>query len=406
MEIRALRPEEMDEMIALQCLVFRPDGHQRYTQYICGDSSYQFDQTRVGLQDGRIVSTLRIWDRQLRVGTCPVRMGGIGGVGTHPDFRGAGRGSALMRDTARYLRRAGYHIGLLFSEIPCRFYRRVGWASWPLAGFRLQIRHITRGQTTDWQVAPFSESRDLDAAAGLYAVHNARQSGSIVRPRAYWDAAPARIRDLLPTVVARRGDAFGGYLNFQLKGRHAHVLEVAYDRRQPSALAALTDHLLQVCAQNHIETIDGDIPHRHPLVERLSVGADGDLHLTGPPGPMLYLADLPGLLQQVLPDLQARLNARAHRCAPCIVQLIVDDCQCFLHLRDNGELRLGEAAPDAIPLPLPTALFWRLLCGESSWRQLLPFLGALDLEVGDDISTLLAILFPAQDVIFWAPDHF
>lgn len=100
MEIRSVREDELEEMIALQCRIFRPDGHKRYTQYIRGDSSYRLDQTRVVVVDSRIVATLRVWDRKMRIGSGVVHMGGIGGVGTHPDFRGRGYASALIRDTS------------------------------------------------------------------------------------------------------------------------------------------------------------------------------------------------------------------------------------------------------------------------------------------------------------------
>ena len=63
MEIREIRESELQEMIDLLCLVFRPDGQERYTQYIRGDSSYRLDQTRVVAADGRIASTLRVWQR-------------------------------------------------------------------------------------------------------------------------------------------------------------------------------------------------------------------------------------------------------------------------------------------------------------------------------------------------------
>lgn len=41
---RSLRPDERDEMIRLQCRVFRSDGYERYTRYLDGDPDYHFDQ--------------------------------------------------------------------------------------------------------------------------------------------------------------------------------------------------------------------------------------------------------------------------------------------------------------------------------------------------------------------------
>jgi len=101
MEIRGVHESELEEMVNLQCLVFRPDGHERYWGYVQGDSSYRHDQSRVVVVNGGIVATLRMWERRMRIGSCIVRMGGIGGVCTHPDYRGVGYATALMKDTIR-----------------------------------------------------------------------------------------------------------------------------------------------------------------------------------------------------------------------------------------------------------------------------------------------------------------
>ena len=405
MEYRGLREEEMEDMIALQCQIFRPDGHERYTHYIRGDSSYTWEQTRVGVEDGRFVSTLRVWDRLMRVGASSVRMGGIGGVGTHPDFRGAGRGSGLVRDANAYLRRAGYHIGVLFTEIPERFYRRQGWASLPMTGFRIEVRHIEVPPANDWQISSFDEARDLEDAVVLYDAYNERQSGSIDRPRAHWDTVPARLRDLFPTVVACRGETCGGYLNFHIADGTAHVLEVAYDRADPTILTALVGHLLQSCVAHDVKFIVGDIPHRHPLVELLVVGSDGDLKLTGNATTMLYAADLAGLMGRILPELQARLDSSGQTFAPAALRFALNEQECVVQLSSEGQLQIA-ATSDAVPIEISGSHFWRLLFGESSWTQLEPSLEVLGSSLPDKISTLLAVLFPAREVIFWTPDHF
>ena len=69
MEIRGVRESELPEMIDLQCRVFRPDGHERYQQYVRTDPSYRYDQSRVVVVNGEIVSTLRVWEREMRIGS-------------------------------------------------------------------------------------------------------------------------------------------------------------------------------------------------------------------------------------------------------------------------------------------------------------------------------------------------
>ena len=406
MECRGLRKTEMAEMIDLQCVVFMKDGHERYRRYLLEDSSYDWDQSRVGVVDGRIVSTLRIWDRILRVGSRDVRMGGIGGLGTHPDFRGRGCGTLLVDDAAVYMRRAGYHIGALFTEIPCRFYRRPGWASLPRNFFRLVPRHISPSKQHPWQVEPFVEGRDLEAVTRLHESYNRVRSGVLVRPRAYWDMAPSRIRGLLPTVVARRDGLCGGYLNYKIVGENARVLEVADDCEQPAILAALVDHFLQVCARHGVRSISGEIPHRHPLVQQLILDSDGDLHLDGDACMMFYAVDLPGLLWQVLPELQTRLDDRPSPLTAESFRFVLNEQQCVLHVSEAGELSVVHSTTDALALNMPASFFWRLLFGESSWKQVAPSLRAFGLLVPDSASAVLNVLFPQREVIFWGSDKF
>lgn len=406
MEIRGVRESELPEMIDLQCRIFRPDGHERYEQYVRTDPSYQYNQSRVVVVNGQIVSTLRVWEREMRIGSIPVPMGGIGGVGTHPDHQGTGYATALMEDTITYMREVSHDVGVLFSAIPCAFYRKLGWASVPLAGFRVTRRvNIGLGET-GWSVVPFDEDRDLGDCIALYDKHNAQQSGSLVRVKSYWDSGPARLREILPTVVARQGDRCGGYLNFQIGEKSANILEVAYDRTQPQALTALVNHLLQVCEREGVEELHGDIPHRHPMVNLLVEGTAGDIFLTGNSAMMLCPVNLPSLFHRLLPELQARLDAANQTFSPVSICFDVSDQGVGLRLHDDGTFQIFDSDEGAIRLALPGHCFWRMLLGESSWTQLEPTLQQQGIDVEAEIAALLSILFPQREVIFWAPDHY
>ena len=406
MEIRGIRESEIAEMIDLQCRVFRPDGHERYGQYVRTDPSYRYDQSRVVVVNGQIISTLRVWEREMRIGSIAVPMGGIGGVGTDPNHQGTGYATALMKDTIAYMRTVGYDVGVLFSAIPCAFYRKLGWASVPLGGFRVTRRRNIVLEETEWRVEPFDEGRDLEDCIALYDKHNVQQSGSLVRVRSYWESGPARLRDILPTVVARHENQLGGYLNFQVGEKSVNVLEVAYDRTQPRALTAMVNHLLEVCEQEGVEELHGDIPHRHPMVDLLVEGTAGDTFLTGDSAMMLYAANLSSLFQRLLPELQSRLDASYQKIAPVSICFAVNDQEVGLRLHNDGTLHTFDSDGQAICLALPEHLFWRVLLGESSWSQLEPTLHQRGIAVETEIAALLSILFPQREVIFWAPDHY
>ena len=410
-EIRAARERELEEMIELQCLVFRPGGHERYNAYIQGDSSYEPEQTRVVAVDGRIAATLRVWDRTVRVGETAVRMGGIGGVGTHPDFRRRGHASALLRDAADWMRGRGYLASVLFTEVATEFYRRLGWASVPMPGFRIaapgagaSLPELGEG-AREWRVDSFDEARDLEAVMALYDRYNAGLSGSLVRDRPYWDSEPARIRGILPAAVALdAGGNLRAYLNYRIEEGRAEVCELAVDAAAATATDALVRHFLRECAAQGAGQIAGELPHRHPVVDLLCEYCGGDLELTGNATAMWRALDLPGLLSALLPELRRRVEAAS----PGPAALLFEDCgeRCSLKLDSEGRLRIDPRPPAGPALPLSGEMLWRLLLGESGWSDIEASPAARGEAVEPAQSRLLAALFPRRQVIYWAPDHF
>lgn len=78
---------------------------------------------------GRLVSHVGVLVRDATYNGQPVRLGGIGGVQTHPDARGKGYASAALSRAAQVLRDT---LEVDFSQLVCRpallsYYARLGW---------------------------------------------------------------------------------------------------------------------------------------------------------------------------------------------------------------------------------------------------------------------------------------
>ena len=405
MEIRAARESELEQVVELSCIAFNPDGHERYWQYVKGDSSYRLPQTRVVVVNERVIATLRVWERRLRVGESLVTIGGIGGVCTHPNYRGVGYASALMRDTIDYLRTTGCDLGVLFTIIPEAFYRRLGWTSLPLHGFNVTCNSATRAaDSSEWQVTDFNPETDLDVVAALYDLANAQQSGAIARTRAYWDMAPSRIRGVFPTVIAHRNGHTDGYLNYEIDGRRAEVREVGYAPDNPTVLDALVSHLLQACEAQACEEIEGRFPAQHPFVERLITRCKGALTPTKDTAMMLYAVRPSVFLRRFVVGWESRIADAEETFPPLAVKLpALNNQQAVLRHNTDGTLQIVPEDTEGVDLgvDLTEADFWKLLFGEIGWEQV-----ASDTTVSPEISTFLGVLFPKRDVIFWSPDQY
>ena len=91
--------------------------------------SDEHDWVVMGSLNGQIVSCLIIIERTGRVGEAPVRLGGVGGVATHPDAQRKGYAAQVMLATGDFLRdRLGVEFGLLVcSRSVADYYARLGW---------------------------------------------------------------------------------------------------------------------------------------------------------------------------------------------------------------------------------------------------------------------------------------
>lgn len=405
MEIRAARESELEQVVDLCCQAFNPDGHERYWQYVKGDRSYRLSQTRVVVVNGRVISTLRVWERRIRVGESLVTMGGIGGVCTHPNYRGVGYASALMRDAIDYLRMTGCDLGVLFTIIPEAFYRRLGWTSLPLHGFNVTSNSATlASKPPEWQITDFNPETDLDAVAWLYDLTNAQQSGTIARTRAYWDMAPSRIRGVLPTVVARRNGHIEGYLNYEIDGKRVEVREVGYTPGNSTVLDALASHLSQTCEAQRVGEIGGRFPSQHPFAERLIAGCKGTLTPTQDTAMMFYAVRPFVFLRRLIVEWESQIAATEETFPPFAVKLpAFNNAQGILRYNPDGTLQIVPEDAETVDfgVDLSEEDFWQLLFGEIGWEQI-----SSSASVSPEISAFLATLFPKRDVIFWSPDQY
>ena len=406
LEIRAARESELEQVVELSCIAFNPDGHERYWQYIKGDSSYRPSQTRVVVVNDKVVSTSRVWERRMWVGASLVTVGGIGGVCTHPDYRGVGYASALMRDTIGYLRTIGCDLGVLFTIIPEAFYRQLGWTSFPLRGFSVACNAAARAaDASEWQVTDFNPAEtDLEAVAELYDIANAQQSGTIARTRAYWDMAPSRIRGVLPTVIARRNGHISGYLNYEMDEKTVEVREVGCVPNTPEVLNALVSYFLKACEAQEIEKIEVKFPSQHPFAERLIAACANPVTQTERSKMMLYAVNLPVLLRRLVVGWESLIADAEETFPPLAVKLpAFNNQQAVLRHNADGTLQIFSEDADAVDLgvDLTEADFWQLLFGEIGWEQI-----GSNATVSSEISAFLATLFPKRDVIFWSPDQY
>jgi predicted N-acetyltransferase YhbS len=405
MEIRGLRADEIEDVVALQVAVFGPGGLDYFHRHIVDDSSFRADQIRVAVVDGRFVSMVRVCDRTMRIGASRVRLGGLGEVCTLPAYRSRGYSSAVLREAVRYLESEGYDLSLLYGKL-VRHYGRAGYVPLPQPVITAAIRRVEE-PTESYRVRRFDTARDLDAVAAIYDANNVARTGTIVRTPAYWRDAGCRSTGVLPRWVAESSGEIVAYLS----GQPGNLHEVAYLADHAAALVPLICRLVNETVEDDRDEVNAYLPLGHPAVAILRRLSDQPLHHHARESMLVRVIHLQPLFEKIRPTLEDRLAAAGWTASASVT--IENPGQEVSLAVEPGRLRIGApAAGGGRSLgaaerfaPGPTRLL-QLLFGLAGVDELAESLAADGSLPPPPIPALLRVLFPRTGFTQWPADHF
>lgn len=153
-----------------------------FARYFDHDPTFRDDLCFVATDGARLVSTLQVFRKQVRVDGATVAVGGIGNVYTDPAYRDGGVASQLLTHAIAAMQEHGFDLSLLFAS-RLDFYGRLGWQS--------HLRYLSFIEAGDplpltVRAEPFDAARDLDAVMAMYDAHSSSIAGATVRDAAYW----------------------------------------------------------------------------------------------------------------------------------------------------------------------------------------------------------------------------
>ncbi len=127
-DIRPAKEEELEELVDVMCISFRtpPEERKMRRRQIEAIPGMGVDNARVVTLDGKIISALIIIPAEILINGFKVKMGGLGGVCTLPDYRRRGYAGELLRYTVREMRRLGFITSALY-PFSFAYYRKFGW---------------------------------------------------------------------------------------------------------------------------------------------------------------------------------------------------------------------------------------------------------------------------------------
>lgn len=191
--------------------------------------------------DGRIVSSCKRYERDLRCGDHVLRTIGIGAVFTRPTYRGRGLATTMLAALLGAEQKAGTDFAFLFSNIRPRFYEEIGFVTLPSRLFTV------RAQTLAFERIEPAPIRDADwpAVARCFAAFEKTRPFALRRTPLVWELVRTR---------HRVNPAHGDVLNLSVRGGRGNgILAYCLGRRVVKADAYVLDEFAY--AENRSELV-------------------------------------------------------------------------------------------------------------------------------------------------------
>ncbi|GEM_PF-3191991 len=149
------------------------------------EEGFKYDDIRMIMENAVCRSALFVSNRKMRIQDTLISLSGIGGVATDPDARGKGYASMIMTDSVEHMTMDGYDMSLLFPFKPA-FYAKFGYRSMIM---NTKVVHVDalKQEIKDFTIRPFNNPADIAAVMKIHDEFNAKQTGSLLRNRYYWE---------------------------------------------------------------------------------------------------------------------------------------------------------------------------------------------------------------------------
>jgi predicted N-acetyltransferase YhbS len=222
MEFRSLYPDELEAWLDHVTHVFSA-SRQYFSNHWHNDPWKDVEGIRVAVDDGKIVSTVRVFIRQMYFHSEPISVGGIGEVSTRPEYRKRGLATQLLKDSIQFMENRRIAISMLHGSQ--RIYSVEGWESVP----RYYAKKTLLGRKQQaWNIRPanFQDMDEVAQLASLYDSYSRKFNGTFVRDDiAYWT-------DWVQTEsphawVAERDGVIDGYVSVRERDGELGVKEFA-----------------------------------------------------------------------------------------------------------------------------------------------------------------------------------
>ena len=256
MEFRALYPEELEAWLDHVTSVFT-GGRQYFSNHWHNDPWRDAEGIRIAVDDGTIVSTVRVFIRKMFLHGEPITVGGIGEVSTRSAYRRRGIATQLLKDAIGFMESRGIAMSSLHGSQG--IYSVEGWEKVPRYYAR---RAFGAEKRVNWDIRPanFDDAAEIEGLAALYDGYARKFNGTFVRDdMAYWTKWVRT--ESSNAWVAERDGSLEGYVSVvrsedELRVKEFVASEVAFaEDRGESIFEAMLSNIIAQLDTESLEVV-------------------------------------------------------------------------------------------------------------------------------------------------------
>lgn len=401
LEVRAIRDDEKGTLVDLLVAAFPDDPATTWRRVVDGLWG-DLERTRVGVIDGKIVSTVQIFRYSMRLDDAVFDAGAIAHVATWPDIKGATFAGRVLRDAIDVMKRDGLAVTILVTDIP-RYYNRYGWWLAPEKGWRIGIGDEAPADAA-YAIEPLHLEKHYDAVFAIHEETSGVLNGTTPRSRKMWFTEPPwEPDDPVRSSVAVRDGEVVGYVRARGGGLRI-VGELA--SHEADASAALLTHLMNAARRGGETALRGKFPldeqvaaklraQGHDVTAEFPCGPDEDFEIT-----MVGFLDLSGFFKQFEGALQQRADAAGYK-GDASIAIKCRAGVIGIGAKGGKISTSGEPARGAEEIKLKDARLMEIVCTADGIAD-----ATLPEGVSAEARELLDAIAATRDFVLWLPDHF
>lgn len=381
--IKLVVPDESLHLRQMGQLTADQFAQGQYVDSFCdnyiGNSHYDWLVSRLIFAEDQLVHHWGVWGYQMRLEDIQLKVGGIGAVVTHPEYRKQNLMHQAADASFAVMKEQGYDLSILRG----RHYVKMGYArAWNYVTYRFKLEDYPIDVPVPaYQPLSLSEVPEMDA---LYNQAHASFTGTAIRPT-FFNKHPEDIC----TYGWRDSDgSLVGYVRAAPSEEEERTLVCLEAVGSPhQALAVLAD-LFQKGEYEKITCFT--LPHQHPFLQHLRLGncieENRYFEITGW---RVKIINLHSTLQKLIPLMEKRLAKSQF--AGWTGSLLLDSGEQPAFLRfDKGKITLGSETSSENILHAGAALS-RLLIGSDEPEEIIRQEG---MQCMGDAQELVCVLFP------------